>query len=323
MNNGKQNNKKGAGFLRNVKIPFILGMIILLNACTMNAQNPSELRPLTAEEERVILHKGTESPFTGEYYNHKEAGTYTCRQCGAPLYRSEDKFDSGCGWPSFDDEIPGAVKRVPDADGRRTEIVCTNCGGHLGHVFEGEGFTSKNTRHCVNSISMKFTPAGQEQKTDTAIFAGGCFWGVEHLMQQIPGVISVESGYIGGHVDNPTYEQVCTNTTGHAEAVRVTFDPSKADYETLARAFFEIHDPTQVDRQGPDIGKQYRSGVYYNSPEQKATAEKLIGILQAKGYDVVTEVTPATTFWPAEDYHQDYYVHKGKEPYCHARVKRF
>lgn len=318
-----QIDKNGAGFLRNAKIPFILGMIILLNACTMNAQNPSELRPLTAEEEFVILRKGTETPFTGEYYNHKEAGTYTCRQCGAPLYRSEDKFDSGCGWPSFDDEIPGAVKRVRDADGRRTEIVCANCDGHLGHVFEGEGFTSKDTRHCVNSISMKFTPAGQEQKTDTAIFAGGCFWGVEHLMQKIPGVISVESGYIGGHVDNPTYEQVCTNTTGHAEAVRVTFDPSVADYETLARAFFEIHDPTQVNRQGPDIGKQYRSGVYYNSSEQKATAEKLIGILQAKGYDVVTEVTPATTFWPAEDYHQDYYEHKGTQPYCHSYTKRF
>lgn len=284
------------------------------------------MKKLTPEEEKVILKKGTERPFTGQYYDFKEDGTYVCKQCGAPLYRSSDKFDSGCGWPSFDDEVKGAIKRIPDADGSRTEIVCAKCGAHLGHVFAGEGFTPKNTRHCVNSISLDFVKAGavpKKEKTETAIFAGGCFWGVEHLMKQIPGVISVESGYIGGTTSNPTYEQVCSHKTGHAEAVRILFDPSKTTYEVLAKRFFEIHDPEQVDGQGPDIGNQYRSEIFYTTPEQKTIALKLIGILKAKGYKIATKVTPATTFWKAETYHQDYYDKTGKQPYCHRYTKRF
>lgn len=283
------------------------------------------MRSLTPEEKAVILNKGTEPAFTGFYENFTEKGTYLCRQCHAPLYRSDSKFHSGCGWPSFDDEIPGAVKRIPDADGRRTEIVCANCGGHLGHVFTGEGFTDKNTRHCVNSISIDFTMETPEalKMTETAIFAGGCFWGVEHLMKDVQGVISIEAGYIGGTMDHPTYRDVCDNKTGHAEAVQIKFDPAKTSYETLAKLFFEIHDPEQMNRQGPDIGLQYRSEIFYTTSLQKQVAEKLIDILKSKGYKVATRVTLATDFWEAENYHQDYYERKGTQPYCHAYTKRF
>lgn len=310
-----------------------LGGLVFLSAVFLfsggQTGHGGNMNKLNQEEERVILHKGTEMPFSGKFYKHHEDGTYTCRQCGAPLYRSDDKFDSGCGWPSFDAEIPGAVKRTPDADGLRTEITCARCGGHLGHVFEGEGLTPKNTRHCVNSVSLDFAPAHTQTDAaapaarQTAVFAGGCFWGVEHLMKSAPGVLSVQSGYTGGGVPNPSYEQVSSGQTGHLEAVRVTFDPSKTSYETLAKLFFEIHDPTQKDGQGPDIGSQYRSAVFYTDEQQKQTAQKLIKQLESKGYKVATRILPLRTFWPAEEYHQNYYERKGTQPYCHARVKRF
>lgn len=284
---------------------------------------------LSDAEKRVIVDKGTERPFTGKYWNHFEKGVYVCRQCGAALYSSEGKFQSECGWPSFDQEIPGAVKHQGDADGRRTEILCANCGGHLGHVFTGEHLTPKDVRHCVNSVSIVFQPAAAaasqkttQPATQEAIFAGGCFWGVDHYFRQAPGVISVTSGYSGGTVAKPTYHQVCTGATGHAESVRVVFDPSKVTYEALAKLFFEIHNPEQLNRQGPDVGTQYRSAIFYATPEQKATAEKLIAQLRANGYKVVTELTPATDFYPAEDYHQDY-ITKHPERSCHARAERF
>lgn len=274
---------------------------------------------LTPEEEKVILHKGTEAPFTGALLDNKAKGTYVCRRCNAPLFRSSDKFESGCGWPSFDDAIPGAVSRVPDADGRRTEIVCENCSAHLGHVFAGEGFTSKNTRHCVNSISMKFIP----EKPETAYFASGCFWGTEFYMMKASGVIGTAVGFMGGHVEHPTYEQVCTKTTGHIETTQVIFDASLTSYENLVRLFFETHDFTQTDGQGPDIGPQYRSFIFYMNEEQKQIAEKYIGILTEKGYKVATTLEPASIFWKAEDYHQQYYDHKGTRPYCHTYKKIF
>lgn len=275
---------------------------------------------LSDQERYVIEMKGTEAPFSGLYSDFDVKGTYSCKRCDAPLYNSTDKFNSGCGWPSFDDEINGAITRSLDADGRRTEITCSNCDAHLGHIFEGEGFTDKNIRHCVNSISMNFTP---DVPFETAIFAGGCFWGVEHLLQQQDGVINVESGYTGGWSVNPKYEDIIARTTGHAEAVRVTYDPTKIDYESLAKLFFEIHDPTQLNKQGPDIGPQYRSHIFYLSDKQRETAEKLINELKDKGYRVVTKLTAAEHFYPAEEYHQDYYKRKSQEPYCHAYAKRF
>jgi peptide methionine sulfoxide reductase msrA/msrB len=167
-------------------------------------------------------------------------------------------------------------------------------------------------------------PSGRtDVKTATAIFAGGCFWGVDHWFRQVPGVISVTSGYGGGATANPTYEEICSGQTGHAESVRVVFDPVKVSYEQLARLFFEIHDPTTLNSQGPDFGTQYRSVVFYDGSRQKAVVEKLIGELRANGYQVVTEVLPAGPFYPADEYHQDYLdKHPGRTD-CHVRVDRF
>ena len=290
------------------------------------AQDNFKRNILTSEEKRVILNKGTERPFTGEFLDNKKKGTYTCKHCDAPLFNSNDKFESNCGWPSFDDEIPGAIRKHEDADGMRTEIMCDNCGGHLGHVFSGEGYTDKNVRHCVNSVSLNFVAeeaVKEISKRETAIFAGGCFWGVEHLFKKADGVLETEVGYIGGHKANPTYEEVCNHTTGHAEALKVTFDPKKINFESLAKLFFEIHDPTQVDRQGPDVGDQYRSEVFYTNDKQKRVSEELINTLEGKGLKVATKLTSASTFWPAEGYHQDYYAKSGGSPYCHIYTKRF
>lgn len=287
----------------------------------------SKYNELNQEERRVILDKGTERPFTGEYTDFIEGGMYVCKQCDAPLYLSQHKFQSTCGWPSFDDEIEGAVKQEVDADGRRTEIVCANCDGHLGHIFEGEMLTEKNIRHCVNSVSMKFVSSDDMKKQDSSIkeayYAGGCFWGVEHLMQQQAGVLSVESGYMGGEIENPTYEQVCSKSTGHLEVVKVAYRPEQVSFETLTKLFFEIHDPTQTDGQGPDIGSQYLSAIFYTEDSERDVAQGLIEILEGKGMSIATELLPKAEFWKAEDYHQDYYQKNGQSPYCHQYKKLF
>lgn len=310
----------------NAKHRIALVTILLLNLILFSTGMAMETTPqnrLSATEMQVIVHKGTEPPFSGIYYNFFKIGTYCCKRCNAPLYRSNDKFKSTCGWPSFDGEIEGAIKRVPDADGFRTEILCANCGAHLGHVFIGEHLTEKNTRHCVNSISLIFIPDTEVASTAKAYFAGGCFWGMEYLFEHKTGVISAVSGYMGGSLDKPSYRDVTAGTTGHLETVKITYHPKKVSYEELAKFFFEIHDPTQVNGQGPDIGSQYLSAVFFQNELELKTVQKLIDSLTSKGYKIATRLLPAGEFWNAEDYHQDYYDRKKQKPYCHLYKKKF
>ncbi len=282
----------------------------------------NELNP---EEIRVIENKGTEMPFSGEYDGFYEAGTYNCKKCNTPLFSSTDKFNSGSGWPSFDDTLPNAVKEIPDADGRRVEIVCATCGGHLGHVFRGEQITPKSTRHCVNSISLDFKPIEKDEKYKKAYFASGCFWGTEYWFQKAKGVFDAHSGYMGGHTVNPTYHEVCAKDTGHLETVEVIYDPKEVSFETLCQLFFETHNPEQMNGQGPDIGPQYLSAVFTNDVEEEDTVQILINQLEEKGMNIATMIKDANehTFYKAEEEHQNYYKLRNSTPYCHVYTKRF
>ncbi len=282
----------------------------------------SKLNPLNSQEERVIIRKGTEMPFTGEYTDLFADGLYICKQCNSPLYLSHDKFHSGCGWPSFDDEIPGMVKRNLDADGRRVEIVCSTCEGHLGHVFEGERLTEKNERHCVNSISMKFV-TNAENTLQRAIFASGCFWSKEYIFSRIEGVLATRVGYTGGKIKTPTYREVSSGMTGHAETVEIYYDKNKVSFEQLAKTFFESHDPSVASRQGEAQNGKYRSAIFYANEEQRLTAEKLIQELKDKGLNVVTQLAKAEKFYKAENQHQKYYDRLEKEPENLYHEKRF
>jgi peptide methionine sulfoxide reductase msrA/msrB len=290
---------------------------------------------LTPEQFKVLRSSDTERPFCGLLLDNKEAGVYACAGCGLPLFSSDSKFHSGTGWPSFFQPIAkgNVAERVDRSHGTiRTEINCARCDGHLGHVFN-DGPQPTGLRFCLNSESLKFTPSeklkeladpladkpkdGKPSAGDsssngpsaTAVFAGGCFWCTEAAFEQLDGVIDVESGYSGGTQATADYNTVCSGRTGHAEVIRVRYNPERISYDQLLDVFFDAHDPTQLNAQGNDEGTQYRSAIFYaNSQEKEAAEAKVRQLTDKRAFSnpIVTTLEPLETFFPAEDYHQDY-----------------
>jgi peptide methionine sulfoxide reductase msrA/msrB len=289
-------------------------------------------RRLTPLQYKVTQHEGTEPPFDNDYWDSKKAGIYVDVVSGEPLFSSLDKYDSGTGWPSFSRPLDPA--HVVEREDRklwmsRTEVSSKLGGSHLGHVFP-DGPQPTGLRYCLNSAALRFVPvenlesegygaflplfektgaAGKDSgRRETALLAGGCFWGMEELLRAIPGVIETEVGYTGGLLANATYQEVKSGASGHAESVRIVFDPERLSYEKLLLEFFRMHDPTTANRQGNDVGSQYRSAVFYASDEQRRVAEQVKARVDASGEwrrPVVTEIVAASDFWSAEDYHQD------------------
>ncbi len=310
------------------------------------------LTHLNHEQFQVTQQCATENPFRNAYWNNHDAGIYVDIVDGKPLFSSNDKFDSGTGWPSFSRPIEEKVLKL-EADRshgmERTEVKSANAGSHLGHVFD-DGPAPTRKRYCINSASLRFInalnlekegygqfkalftdetlKAEQKKRSDrmksgeyqTVNLAGGCFWGVQDLIRKLPGVIDTEVGYTGGFVEKPVYDQVKKGTTGHAESVKVTFDPQILSFEKLLDLFFTLHDPTTRNQQGNDIGSQYRSVIFFTSSAQKDVALKKVKEWNDSGKwkkPIVTEVVEATPFFAAEEDHQDYLVKHPNGYTCH------
>ena len=261
---------------------------------------------LSSEEKHILKDKGTEAPFSGEYDDFFQAGIFVCRACENPLYESNSKFNSGCGWPSFDEGMKGSIKIYKDLSGGRirTEICCKKCDGHLGHVFEGEQITAKNARHCVNSLSIKFIA---HNNLEVATFGAGCFWHVEKTFRETKGVYLASVGYMGGNTLNPTYHDICKGNTNHAEVVHLYFNSEIISYSDLLKVFWSNHNPTTLNQQGLDVGTQYRSVIFYQNNTQKEVAETSLFEQKEKWKkEIVTQITSAEKFYRAEEYHQNY-----------------
>ncbi len=280
---------------------------------------------LSDQERHILIDKGTEPAFSWEYRNHKESWYYACRQCDTQLFASSSKFDSGCGRPSFDDAIPGTVLWTSDADGSRTEITCAHCGWHLWHVFIWEQSTAKNTRYCVNSVSLKFVPEANpddQWSYQTIILGWWCFRCTEAVFQKVPGVIDLKSWYTGGKRQYPSYEQITTWASGHVEVIKVVFDPVIVSLAELLNIFLQTHDPTSVDKQWHDEWSQYRSAIFTTSDEQATQVQQYLDHVSGQFESpLVTQVKPLQAFWIAEDYHQNFFVRNPNKPYCQMVVK--